>query len=111
MIRDMNKHGVHPTLWKLEMQKSARDWKKLAKIAKVPMILLGHGESMKVVDNWVIDAAKSGAVDGFAIGRTIFFDPIKKYHEKSITKKQAIDAIAKNYLHFVKLWDRSRKQT
>jgi myo-inositol catabolism protein IolC len=104
MIRDMEKHGVRPSLWKLEMQKSSRDWKKLAKIAKAPMILLGHGESMKVVDGWVVDAAKSGAVDGFAIGRTIFFEPIKKLHEKTWTKKKAVDAIAKNYLHYVKLW-------
>lgn len=104
MIRDMNKHGIRPALWKLEMQRSAKDWRKLAAVAKVPMILLGHGESMKVVDGWVIDAAKSGAVDGFAIGRTIFFEPIKKYHEKTMTKKQAIEAISKNYLHYVKLW-------
>ena len=104
MIRDMNKHGVRPALWKLEMQRSAKDWKQLAKVAKAPMILLGHGESMKVVDGWVIDAAKSGAVDGFAIGRTIFFEPIKKFHEKTFTKKRAVEAIAKNYLHYVKLW-------
>ncbi len=109
MIRDMNTHGIRPALWKLEMQKSSRDWKKLAKVAKAPMILLGHGESIKVVDGWVIDAAKSGAVDGFAIGRTIFFEPIKKYHEKSITKKQAVEAIAKNYLHYVKLWAKHTK--
>jgi myo-inositol catabolism protein IolC len=106
MIRDMNSHGVFPALWKLEMQRSAKDWKKLAAVAKVPMILLGHGESMKVVDEWVIDAAKSGAVDGFAIGRTIFFEPIKQFHEKTITKKQAVESIAKNYLHFVKLWSK-----
>ncbi len=104
MIRDMNKHGVRPALWKLEMQRSAKDLKQLAKVAKAPMILLGHGESMKVVDGWVIDAAKSGAVDGFAIGRTIFFEPIKKFHEKTFTKKRAVEAIAKNYLHYVKLW-------
>jgi 5-dehydro-2-deoxygluconokinase len=104
MVRDMYAHGVHPSLWKLEMQKTTKDWKKLAAVAKVPMILLGHGESQRVVDEWVITAAKSGAVDGFAIGRTIFFTPIKKLLEQSITKQQAIDAIAKNYLHYVKLW-------
>ncbi len=104
MIRDMHAHGVRPSLWKLEMQRSVKDWKKLAAVAKAPMILLGHGESMKVVDEWVTIAAKSGAVDGFAIGRTIFFEPIKKLHKTSITKKQAIEAISKNYLHYVKLW-------
>lgn len=104
MMRDMHKHGVRPALWKVEMQRTAKDWRALAPIAKAPMILLGRGAGIKVVDEWVITAAKSGAVDGFAIGRTIFFDALKKYHEKSITKKQAIDTIAKNYLHYVKLW-------
>lgn len=107
-LKDMQKHGIHPTVWKLEMLPTMKDWRKLAPIAQVPMILLGHGAAMKEVDGWVVTAAKSGVVDGFAIGRTIFFEPIKKYTEKTFTRKQAIDAIAKNYVHYVKLWNRSR---
>lgn len=103
-IRDMHNHGIRPAIWKLEPMPTQKDWKSLAKITKVPMILLGHGESMKTVDEWVVTAAKSGVVDGFAIGRTIFFDPVKKYTEKSITRAQAVDAIAKHYTHYVKLW-------
>ena len=109
MMNDMHKHGIYPTLWKLEMQRTVKDWKKLDTVAKAPMILLGHGESMEVVDKWVETAAKSGVVDGFAIGRTIFFEPIKKYHEKKIDKKKAIELIAKNYTHFVKLWVKNAK--
>lgn len=109
MMKDMHEHGVYPSLWKLEMQETQKDWKKLAKIAKAPMILLGHGESMKVVDSWVITAAKSGVVDGFAIGRTIFFAPIKAFHEKKLTRTETVEKIAKNYLHFVKLWTENAK--
>lgn len=109
MMKDMHKHGIYPTLWKLEMQRTAKDWKKLDTIAKAPMILLGHGESMDVVDGWVETAAKSGVVDGFAIGRTIFFEPIKKFHDKKIDKKKAVELIAKNYTHFVKLWVKHAK--
>lgn len=107
-LRDMQKHGIHPAIWKLEMLPTMKDWKKLAPIAKAPMILLGHGASMKEVDDWVVTAAKSGVVDGFAIGRTIFFEPVKKYTEKTFTRKQAVDAVSKNYIHYVKLWNRSR---
>ena len=103
-IRDMQRHDIRPALWKLEMLPTMKDWKKLSMITKAPMILLGHGATMKEVDSWVITAAKSGAVDGFAIGRTIFFEPIKKFHEKVWTKTQAVDAIAKNYIHYIKLW-------
>lgn len=109
MMNDMHKRGIYPTLWKLEMQRTVKDWKKLDTIAKAPMILLGHGESKDVVDKWVETAAKSGVVDGFAIGRTIFFEPIKKFHEKKIDKKKAVELIAKNYAHFVKLWVKNAK--
>ncbi len=104
MMKHMHAHGILPAVWKLEMLPTIRDWKKLETIAKAPMILLGHGESMKVVDQWVETAAKSGVVDGFAIGRTIFFEPIKKLHEKKITRQVAVENIAKNYLHYIKLW-------
>lgn len=109
MMRDMHAHGVFPSLWKLEMQKTMKDWKKVAAIAKAPLILLGHGESTKIVDSWVVTAAKSGVVSGFAIGRTIFFPPIKALHEKKIDRATAVDRIAKNYIHFVKLWNEHAK--
>lgn len=107
MIADMHKHGVFPALWKLEMQKTQKDWKALSKLTRAPMILLGHGESKAVVDAWVETAAKSGVVNGFAIGRTIFFEPIKKFHEKKLTRTEAVESISKNYVHFVKLWMKS----
>lgn len=109
-IQDMHNHGISPAVWKLEMLPTIQDWKKLAPIAKAPMILLGRGAGIPEVDEWVITAAKSGVVDGFAIGRTIFFEPIKKFTEKKFTKKQTVDAIAKNYIHFVKLWKNSLKK-
>jgi 5-dehydro-2-deoxygluconokinase len=104
MMRDMHRHGVFPSVWKLEMQSTQRDWKKLATIAKAPMILLGHGESKTIVDSWVTTAAKSGVVNGFAIGRTIFLAPIKSFLKKEISRTEAVKKIAKNYLYFIKLW-------
>lgn len=109
MMNDLHKHGIRPAVWKLEMQRTAKDWRKLEKIAKAPMVLLGHGESKAMVEEWVITAAKSGAVNGFAIGRTVFFEPIKKLNEKKITKEKATELIAKNYTHFVKLWVKNAK--
>jgi myo-inositol catabolism protein IolC len=108
MMHDMHDHDIYPDLWKLEMLPTVRDWQKLEKVAKAPMILLGHGESMKIVDEWIITAAKSGVVNGFAIGRTIFFEPLKQFHEKKITRKQTMERIAKNYAHYIRLWNKHR---
>lgn len=104
MMHDMFANDIHPALWKLEAMPSVRDWQKVAKIARAPMIVLGHGESQKTVDAWVKIAAQSKVVQGFAIGRTIFFDVIQKYHQQKITKPKAIEMIAKNYTHYITLW-------
>ena len=108
-IHDMHNHGIRPAMWKLEPMPTQKDWKKLAKITKVPMVLLGRNASMKEVDEWITTAAKSGVVDGFAIGRTVFFDALKKYVAKTLTRDAAVELIAKNYIHYVKLWNRSQK--
>ncbi len=106
MIRDMHAHGVYPALWKLEPMPSARAWQKLDAVARAPMILLGRGAALPEVERWIITAAKSGVVDGFAIGRTIFFEPIKKFHEGKITRAQAKEQIAKNYLRCIRTWNK-----
>lgn len=103
-IRDMHNHNIRPAIWKLEPMPTRSDWKKLAKIAQAPMILLGRNAPMKEVDDWVKIAAASGVVDGFAIGRTIFFDALKGFVAKTLTRKEAVALITKNYLHYIKLW-------
>ena len=107
MVRDFTRAGIRPTIWKLEGLPRKGDWKALAKVAKAPMIVLGRGESKTHVENWVKTAATSGVVDGFAIGRTIFLEPLRDVLAKRCTRTQAAERIAKNYLHFVKLWTAS----
>ncbi|KKW30304.1 MAG: 5-dehydro-2-deoxygluconokinase [Candidatus Uhrbacteria bacterium GW2011_GWD2_52_7] len=107
MVRDYLRMGIKPDVWKLEGLTKASEWKKLAKIVKAPMIVLGRGQSKAEVERWVVEAAKSGVVDGFAIGRTIFMGPLLDYTKKKCTRAQAVDRIAKNYLHFVNLWHKT----
>jgi len=106
-LKQIIKAGVEPTLWKLEGLNTMTDWKKLDGITKTDIIVLGRGESKKAVDHWIKTAAKSGIPDGFAIGRTIFFKPLEQYRDKKINREQAVEAIAKNYLHYIKLWEKS----
>lgn len=103
-MQDMQRHGIRPTVWKIEPMPTQKDWKKLAKIAQAPMIVLGRNAPIKEVDEWIKTAASSGVVDGFAVGRTVFFDALKKYIAKTITRKEAVALIAKNYVHYAKLW-------
>lgn len=106
-IAQMERAGIKPNLWKLEGLTKAKQWKEIFKLAKNDLIILGRGETKKHVEQWVIEAAKSGVVSGFAIGRTIFMKPLEQLRDKKITRKQAVERIAKNYLYFIKLWEKN----
>lgn len=106
MFAEFQSDGVQPDVWKLEGMDSAAAWKRLAPLAKAPIILLGRGESKKDVEAWVKAGAQSGQLAGFAIGRTIFLKPLQAFLAKKMTRKQAVDAIAENFVHFIRQWER-----
>jgi 5-dehydro-2-deoxygluconokinase len=43
-------------------------------------------------------------VIGFAVGRTVFWEPLKTYQENKCSKEEAIAKIAANYQSLCKLW-------
>ena len=43
-------------------------------------------------------------VIGFAVGRTVFWEPLKAFKENKLTREQATDQIAKTYSSLCKLW-------
>ncbi|MDO8669261.1 MAG: DUF2090 domain-containing protein [Candidatus Buchananbacteria bacterium] len=96
-------------IWKLEYF-TKKGWQKVIKVVgqKSKIILLGGGEDKAVVDKWIKDASKFDQIIGFAIGRTIFLNELKKYVAGKITKKEAIKLIADNFDYFVKLWAKNK---
>jgi len=108
-IKELKK-AIEPELWKMEGFSRA-DWKKILKVIgkNTEVIVLGRGQDEKSVEKWLKDAATFDQIVGFAVGRTIFFKPLEEYLAKKITKKQAIANIGKNYLKFIKLWQKSKK--
>lgn len=106
-IDEFHDDGVHPTIWKLEGLTRSSSWKKVQRVAQVPLIILGRGESNATVKGWIKLAAQSGEVHGFAVGRTIFLEPLKKYRAGKYTKEKTVATIAKNFLDFVNIWEKA----
>lgn len=106
MFAEFQNDGIQPDIWKLEGISSAAAWQRLAPLAQAPIILLGRGESKKDVEGWVKAGAQSGQLAGFAIGRTIFLKPLQAFVAKKMTRKQAVEAIAENFVHFIHQWER-----
>lgn len=106
VFSEINGAGVKVGIWKIEGFESPEAWKAIAPHAQAPMIILGRGQNRTAVETWVEAAAQSGVVDGFAIGRTIFQDALSAYAQGTMSRADAVEAVAKNYLYFIKLWEK-----
>ncbi len=107
MIQD---HGIEPQVWKLEGVDRKEDAEALVRQVKANgrtagIITLGRGENKDKVCEWLKVGAKIQGVIGFAVGRTVFWDAIKGFKEKTLTREQAVEMVARNYKEFVDLWE------
>ena len=114
-IKEIQDGGVEPSIWKLEGVDKAADAKAIVKQTqaggrKAGVITLGRGESKDKVKEWLSVGAKIPGVIGFAVGRTIFWDPLVEYKAGKADKKTATEKIAQNYIEFVELWQNERKK-
>ena len=75
------------------------------------IVVLGRGENEKKAEQWIKTGAKVDAVIGFAVGRTVFKQPLLDYKNKKISKSIAIKKITKNYLHFVDVFEKEKLKT
>jgi 5-dehydro-2-deoxygluconokinase len=71
----------------------------------VVCVLLGRGASDEKVDQWLTQAAPVDGFVGFAIGRSIWWDALKGFLDKSVERDAAAQKIADNYLRFIKVYE------
>ena len=113
-IRELQEFGIEPDVWKLEGIETAEDSHKVASQARsggreqVGVIVLGRGENAEKVKQWLSVAARIPGIIGFAVGRTIFWEPLKKVKEGMQTHEDAAAQIAQNYKGFCDLWGKAK---
>jgi 5-dehydro-2-deoxygluconokinase len=113
-IEQIQDAGIEPTIWKLEGVEKTDDAKAVVKAAqrngrKAGVITLGRGESKEKVQEWLKVGAQIPGIIGFAVGRTIFWEPLAEYRAGKIDKLAAIEGVARNYADFAELWMDERK--
>ncbi|MGH7491613.1 MAG: 2-deoxy-5-keto-D-gluconate 6-phosphate aldolase domain-containing protein [bacterium] len=113
-IAEMQAAGIEPDVWKLEGLERAEDYKAIVAQARskgrvhVGMIVLGRGENAEKVNHWLKVGAKVEGVIGFAVGRTVFWDPLVGYREKKHNREQAVAQVAKNYKGLVDVFSQAQ---
>jgi myo-inositol catabolism protein IolC len=111
-IRELQERGVEPDIWKLEGLDRREDCERIVAAARADMrhtvgcIVLGRGEDDRKVREWLTVAAAVPGYIGFAIGRTVFWDPLVAWRSKQATREQTVAEIARRYREFVDLFDR-----
>lgn len=105
--------GIEVDVWKIEGVDEQADAAMLAEQARsgpgregVTCVLLGRGASTEKVEQWLQQASPVEGFIGFAIGRSIWWDALKGYLGNDLEREAAAEQIAKNYLHFIKVYER-----
>jgi 5-dehydro-2-deoxygluconokinase len=110
-IEELQDGGVEPDIWKVEGLDRRDDCREIVAAARrssrngVGCIVLGHGEDVRKVREWLSIAATVAGFVGFAIGRTVFWDPLVDWRASKITREMAVQHIAARYREFVNLFE------
>jgi myo-inositol catabolism protein IolC len=113
-IHQLQDAGIEPDLWKIEGLDRSEDCEKIVAAArrggrdKVGCIVLGRGEDDKKVREWLATAAPVRGFIGFAVGRTVFWDPLVDWRDKKITREAAVNEISRRYQEFVSIFEEAR---
>jgi 5-dehydro-2-deoxygluconokinase len=113
-IRELQDAGVEADVWKVEGLDRREDCERVVAIAhrgdrdKVGCIILGRGEDAEKVREWLETAARVAGFVGFAVGRTVFWEPLMDWRAQKITRDIAVAEIAHRYRAFVDIFDKAR---
>jgi myo-inositol catabolism protein IolC len=110
-IEQLQDAGIEADVWKIEGLDRREDCVKVVAAARrggrdnVGCIILGRGEDDKKVLEWLTAASTVPGFIGFAVGRTIFWDPLVEWRSKKITREAAVAEMARRYRVYVNIFE------
>jgi 5-dehydro-2-deoxygluconokinase len=113
-IADIQSAKIEVDIWKIEGVDERSDCEMLVAQARtggrdgVVCVVLGRGADDAKVDHWLTQAAPVDGFVGFAIGRSIWWEPLKAYVDGKIDRASGARKIAENYLRFVAVYERAK---
>ncbi|MEQ7009282.1 DUF2090 domain-containing protein [Actinopolymorpha sp. B17G11] len=108
-IRALQEAGVEPDIWKIEGLETHDDCARVVEQARsgdrddVSCVVLGRGADEAKVREWIRIAAGVPGFIGFAVGRTLWEDPLRAWLAATVTADQAAATIADRYRELIDL--------
>jgi myo-inositol catabolism protein IolC len=110
-ITEIQDAGVESDVWKIEGLDRSEDCRRVVSQCRsggrdgVVCVVLGRGADPDRVDSWLGAAAGVDGYVGFAIGRSIWGDPLTAFLSGDVARDRAAEQIADNYLHFLSVYE------
>jgi myo-inositol catabolism protein IolC len=110
LIQELQAAGVDPDVWKLEGFDAETDYRSITQQIKsgdrngVGLIILGRDADEAQVDQWLAAGRPVPGVTGFAVGRTIFREPLEQFLTGERSADQVSDVVAERFLHYYRVF-------
>ena len=109
-VDEVHHAGVEPDIWKIEGLDRQEDCERVAERVRsggrnnVACVVLGRGANDEAVTHWLRQGAGVPGYIGFAIGRTIWWDPLTAWLAGETGRAVATKQIAANYRRMVDVY-------
>jgi myo-inositol catabolism protein IolC len=111
-IGEIQDAGIEPDIWKIEGIDRREDCETIAAQTRagegragVVCVVLGRGADDDAVDHWLRTGSGVPGYVGFAIGRSIWWDPLKGYVDQTVGRDEASSTISANYRRFIDVYN------
>jgi len=108
-------YGIQPHIWKIEGVDDHTDAHRLGTLAENPggrrsakCIVLSSGQSDQRVKHWLSVAAATNGYRGFAIGRSIWKEPVRDHIAGHLSRSEASSIIVEKFSEYVSLFESTR---
>lgn len=110
LIRESYAAGLVPQIWKIEAATSAGGAAVIDRAIRERLeprqLILGKGADTETILRWFAHAAPLQSTAGFAIGRSVFWEPGTDFLKGTSSADEATAMIASRYLALVEEWKR-----
>ena len=109
-ISQLQESGIEPDVWKIEGLDRREDCEAIVEQCRiagrdhVACVVLGRGADPAAVDHWLRTASGVPGYQGFAIGRSIWWNPLKAFVDGTLARDAAAREIGANYARFIQVY-------
>jgi len=110
-IAELQESGIEADIWKIEGIDETENCRSIVEQCRVggrdhvACVVLGRGADDAAVDAWLRAARGVPGYCGFAIGRSIWWDPLKAYVDGTSPRSDAVEKIGANYRRFISIYE------